>query len=456
MSGKMQLTAKLDQRLAMSQQLRQAITMLQYNTIELKQYVQQAIETNPLIEIEETDQIESSEDGDDYYTQSSQYTKRTFHEIDENYIENIAAKKSLRDYLFEQTLLCKFTHDQQIIAESIIDAIDDDGLLTMAIDEIADAVRQIIPISSDEVAYVLNAIQHFDPVGVGARDIKECLILQIDQTIPPSEDKETAKRIISYSFEANAINNASKIIKKLGISEQQFLDAMEIIKKLNPNPGQQYSTELNHNIEPEIYVKKIKDKWCAFLADSILTHVKINKEYQQLISQSKKQQSNNSLVKELQEAQWLLKGLQRRNETLLKVASYIVQVQHAFFEHGPSAMKPLTNADVAQMVDLHESTISRVTSGKYIATPHGVYELKYFFPSQLSQQGNTCSDTAVKELILKIISQESGDNVYSDSDIAELLKDQGIKIARRTVAKYREALNILPSYQRAKLQFSLT
>jgi RNA polymerase sigma-54 factor len=302
---------------------------------------------------------------------------------------------------------------------------------------------------------VLKAIQQFDPVGVAARDMKECLLLQLQYTSPPSAETEIAKKIITYSFEDNAVNNANKIIKKLGITEPQFKSAMNVVKKLNPNPGRQYSNTINNHVEPELYVKKIKDKWQVFLADSILTNVKINKEYQQLIKQSKKLSSQNSLQKELQEAQWLLKGLQRRNETLLKVASYIVEVQYDFFENGAGSMKPLTNADVAQMVDVHESTISRVTSGKYVATPHGVFELKYFFPTQLSQQGRICSDTAVKQLILKIVSQETGEKVYSDSDIAKLLSEQGIQIARRTVAKYREALNILPSYQRAKLQFDL-
>lgn len=458
MSGKMQLTAKLDQRLAMSQQLRQAITMLQYNTIELKQYIQQALEQNPLIEIDET-LHEQHDDESDYYTPSSMYAKRKIYDGDESIIENVAARKSLRDHLYEQTLLCKFTADHQMIAEAIIDAIDDNGLLTMTVDEIAIMLGEdmAVTVTRDDIEDVLQEIQHFDPVGVAARNMKECLTIQIDKNLPRCELTEIAKKIIDYSFESNAINNANKIIKKLGISESNFIDAMNIIKKLDPNPGRQYSTDNNINIEPEIYVKKIKNKWRAFLADSLLTHLKINKEYQILIKQSKRETGQNTLAKELQEAQWLLKGLQRRNETLMKVASCIVEVQHDFFERGPEALKPLTNADIAQMVDMHESTISRVTSGKYIATPHGVYELKYFFPTHLAnQEGSICSDAAVKQLIQQIVSQETGDKIYSDSDIARLLKEMGVQIARRTVAKYREALNILPSYQRAKLQFDIS
>lgn len=461
MSSKMQVSMKLDQRLTMNQQLRQAITLLQYNTLDLKQFVQQFIETNPLIEIEEREAENHPEENENYssydYEQkqpdfakySANYTRTSNAYDDENALENCAIPKSLRSLLLEQTLLCQFDEIEQIVAELIVDAIDEKGYLTMSLEEIQRTIVDVAAPSLELMQNVLKKIQTFEPTGIASRNLRECLLIQIDYLADKNAAWELARKIVDEFFDTISSNNTKKMIKQLGVTTQEYMDAMELIRTLNPNPGGQYSTDSDNNIEPELYVKKIKNEWRVFLTESVLTNIKINNQYKELIKENKRHGSYPSLKRELEEAQWLLKGLKRRNETLLNVGSYIMEMQQDFLEHGHTYMKPMNIIDVAQALNLHESTVSRVTTGKYIATPRGVYELKFFFPSHVSTQtGDECSATAVKAHIKEIIEHENGEHVYSDSEIAEILQKKGINIARRTVSKYRESLNILSSYQR--------
>lgn len=464
-NNKMMLTAKLDQKLAMNPQLRQAITLLQYNTLDLRQYIQQYMEKNLFLDVEENDasnQIESDADDDvdsssfQGETQFNQKSSNHFNHSDrfsqnENYLENYAVPKNLRDYLKDQTLLCKFNPIEQHIAEAIIDAIDDEGYLTMSLVDIQHALEVLGPPSIDTIESVLSFIRTFDPIGVGAKDVKECLTLQLENLPIKNQIWQTAKEIINKYFEKVSFTETKKIMSELNITKEQFEQAKSLISLLDPKPGLKYSSDMDINIEPDLYVKKVKNTWQVFLANNILTSIKINDQYQSLIKKNKEHESYEILNKELQEAQWLLKGLKRRNETLLKVASYIMHLQKDFLEHGPSSMKPMNILDVSQALDLHESTVSRVTTGKYIATPQGFFELKYFFPSHVgTQSGESCSNTAVKQYIKEIIQAEK-DHIYSDGEIAKILKQKGINVARRTVAKYREALKILPSNQRSKV-----
>jgi RNA polymerase sigma-54 factor len=454
MSTKMLLTARLDQRLVMSQQLTQAITLLQYTTLDLKQIVKQYIETNPLIDVDEHEPEEQTHADENQSFQHSaasrkisRYNKDNVQ--DDNTLENYSIPKGLREHLLEQTLLCKFNPLEQQIAEGIIDAIDENGYLSMSADEI----QQILQTADASlVETVIKKVQSFEPPGIACRDMRECLSLQLQFLAPKDDTHSLACDIISHHFELLALRNVKVLVKKLGVNQEQYNAAMALIRSLNPKPGLQYSNEIEHNMEPELHIKKIKDKWCVFLNESILTNVKINQTYHEAIKSNRKHASYEALSKELQEAQWLLKGLQRRNETLLKVATHIIKLQHDFIEHGQAFMKPMNIIDVSQALELHESTVSRVTSGKYISTPRGVFELKYFFPSYvLTESGETCSDTAVKEFIKEIIGREAMEHkYYSDGEIAALLKEKGIHIARRTVAKYRDALRILPSQQRAQ------
>lgn len=464
MSNKMLLTTKLDQRLVMSQQLTQAITLLQYNTLDLKQLVQQYIETNPLIELEEIESTDTpevsgstssleNEELSQLFKYSAEINRVHRYDNDESTLENYSTPKSLRDHLLEQTLLCKFDLKQQTIAESIIDAIDDCGYLTMSPAEIRSTLIDLGPPDLELIISIIKKIQTFDPAGIAALDLRECLLIQLNHS--PNKDKtwEIAQACIEQFFDLLADNNSKKLATKLSVSAAQLNQALMLIKTLNPKPGLLYSTENHFNVEPELYVKKIKSVWKVFLSESILTNIKLNNQYHDLIKQNKSHESYAGLNKELQEAKWLLSGLKRRNETLLNVATHIMKLQKDFLDYGQSFMKPMNIIDVSQALNLHESTVSRVTTGKHIATPRGVFELKYFFPSYvLTDNGAACSDTAVKEMIKEIIDQESSGHIFSDSEIANLLKEKGINIARRTVAKYRDAMKILPSYQRAQLQ----
>lgn len=453
MSTKMLLTAKLDQRLVMSQQLTQAITLLQYNTLDLKQLVQQYIETNPLIDVEEVEAENTAALDDDQYAQyTTDSAKASYVYKDDNALENYSSPESLREHLIEQTLLCKFDKIEQLIAEAIIDAIDENGYLTMSLPEIQQSLANLGPPSINSIESILKVIQTFDPLGVGGSHARECLLIQLYALPEKTHSWEISRAILEEHFEMLSYNN-TKLIRQLNTTQEQFTQALMLIRSLNPKPGLAFLNETNICIEPELYVKKVRSSWRVFLTESILTNIKINQQYQDLIREHKKHDSYEALHKELQEAQWLLKGLKRRNETLLNVATHIVKMQKDFIEHGQSFMKPMNIIDVAQELNLHESTVSRVTTGKFIATPRGVFELKYFFPSYvLTDSGDSCSDTAVKEFIKEIIAQENAKHVYSDSEIAGLLKQKGINIARRTIAKYRDAMKILPSYQRAQLQ----
>ena len=463
MSTKMQVTMKLDQRLMMSQQLRQAIALLQYNTLDLKQLVQQHVETNPLLEVEETEAENHSEEDEDFQVSSNSseeqsqsgsfsanLSKRGQAYEDESTLENYSIPKSLREHLLDQTLLCRFSELEQLIAIAIIDAIDENGYLTMSLDDIQKTIVTSEPIENAMLETVLKTVQTFDPVGVASRDIRECMLIQLASFSQQDQTWENARKIItSEYFEDFATSNEKKMIKHLGLSCKEYTAAMALIRTFNPHPGDQYSSEVEINIEPELFVKKIKIGWQVFLADSILTNVKINGQYQAVIKQNKKHSSYQALKQELEEAKALLNGLRRRNETLLLVAMYIMEFQSDFLDLGHTYMKPMNIVDVAQSLELHESTISRITTGKFIATPRGVFELKYFFPSHVfTNTGEACSAIAVKAHIKEILNQETSEHIYSDSEIAALLEKKGINIARRTVAKYREAMKILPSYQR--------
>ena len=460
---KMQLTARLDQRLTMSQQLRQAIALLQYNTLDLKQIVQHHLENNPMLELEEpesapsenerseTDSNQHDKSAVQDYTASMRNVSRGNDYNDDSSLENYALPQSLREHLLEQTLLCNFNDIEQSAAVAIIDALDECGHLTMTLAEIAATLQQPETISVELMTTILKKIQTMDPVGVGSHDVRECLLIQLEMLPEKSSSWRIAKNILLYCFDHMATYNLKKILKQLSVTMEEYGAAIALLREMHPHPGLLYTNEREVTVEPELYVKKIKGEWRVFLADSILTNVKINQQYQQLLKKNKSHQSYDALNKELQEAQWLMKGLERRNKTLLSVASYLVEVQKDFLDHGHMYLKPMNIIDVADALSLHESTISRVTTGKYISMPRGVFELKFFFPSHLkTQSGVDCSDTAVKAYIKEIIDHEIPAHALSDSEIAELLGEKGIKIARRTVAKYREAMKILSSYQRAQ------
>ncbi len=453
----MALTTRLDQRLMMNQKLKQVITFLQFTTQELKQQIKEIIETNPLIEIceetEDSEEAQSLEEGEweINYAHSQKSTSYVDSSHDE-YIQNLPEIKTLRSSLLEQTLNCHFDNDEQMIATMIIDAIDDDGLLMMEIDELyemAFAQDVIKDISTEKIMNVLSVIQGFEPLGIAARSIKECLLIQLRFKNDGREEFDWARKMIEVeALSLNTIDFKS-LSKSTGLTQQQLTAALNIIKNLDFHPAKSFNDHRNNVSDPELYTRKIGNKWQAFLTDSILTKLDINKHYKSLIKKNSRDKAYKSILNQLQEASYLVSGIKRRNDTLLSVANYIVSAQADFLESGSVGMKSINLAEVAEALGFHESTISRITTGKYISTPHGIFELKYFFPSQVStESGSTRSSTAVKTLIKEIIDHETPDSTHSDDDIALMLKEKGINISRRTVTKYRESLEIPTSYLR--------
>lgn len=445
----MLLTTKLGQKLAMNPQLSQVITLLQYTTLELKQEISNIIEKNPLLElVEEESDDNEPEEGDWHVAGQSGKSTYTSESLDQ--LENVANDESLRDYLIKQTLNCHFDEIEQVLAEAIIDAIDDNGYLSMNMAEIVSAIPNNEQVSQENFESVLKAIQQFDPPGIAARDTQECLLLQLEIIEPRTEKHDFAKKIISTNTLDLDQFDLKYLSKVTGLTDKEVNEGLRLIRTLDFHPGMSFSQQQDLIMDPELYIKKVNGKWKVYLSNSILTRLEVNKQYKALIKQNSRDKAYKTVLNQLQEAQLLINGIKRRNDTLLSVATYLVEKQYDFFDVGKSALKPMTMAEVAFDLDFHESTISRVTTGKYIATPQGTLELKYFFPSQIkSTIGDNKSSTAVKILIEQLINKEESGNVYSDDQIAIMLKEQNINISRRTVAKYREEMNIPSSYMRA-------
>lgn len=487
---KQSLDLKLGQHLTITPQLQQAIRLLQLSSIELQQEIQEALESNPLLEEKEDDlpdtkndngleQDETSSDSEiqptDFEMEQSTLNDTdnndadweegfdTFHtstiraEHNDSYTDIDARNSSpltLQDHLHWQMQMTQFSSTDVQIAMALIDAINEDGYLTSKLGDI----KQILDsddhqIELDEIEAVLHQIQNFDPLGVGARDLSECLLLQLRTLEPNIPDLDNARRLATQqNLALLASRDYTQIRRHLKIGEVELQQAIELIQGLNPRPGSALQASQATYIVPDIVVKKIKGVWRADLNMEVSPRLRINSYYKKLIHRGDTSSDNKYLQEQLQQARWFIKSLNSRNETLLTVARNIVDRQRAFFDHGPEAMKPLVLHDIAESVSMHESTISRVTTNKYMLTPKGVFELKYFFSSHVSTiGGGTCSATAIRSLIKKLVENEKTSKPISDSKIAEILEGQGIQVARRTVAKYRESMNIPPSNQRKSL-----
>ncbi|HEX9625426.1 MAG TPA: RNA polymerase factor sigma-54 [Acidiferrobacterales bacterium] len=503
---KQSLDLKLGQHLTITPQLQQAIRLLQLSSLELQQEIQEALESNPLLEeIDEesgaksesegeslngqsddsaTDNVEGDEPGDsgeervqeDYAGEASEERVQEDYAGDawedtfdtpasiadrpgnrDDGLPDIDTRNSapltLRDHLLWQMQMTQFTPRDVQIAMALIDAINEDGYLRAGTEEIQQALGADDPVEADEIEAVLHQIQNFDPIGVGARSLSECLLLQLkamDADIPYLEEARLLAR--SEHLDLLAARDFKALRRVMKLKPEDLQPAITLIQHLNPRPGSSIQANQASYITPDIVVKKFRGVWRAELNGHVTPRLRINNQYERLIQRGKDSADNKYLQERLQEARWFLKSLSSRNDTLLKVARAIVDRQRAFFDHGPEAMKPLVLHDIAEVVEMHESTISRVTTNKYMLTPRGIFELKYFFSSHVSTaDGGTCSATAIRSLIKKMIEEETTTKPISDSRIAELLAEQGIYVARRTVAKYRESLNIPPSSQRKSL-----
>jgi len=368
-----------------------------------------------------------------------------------DYLAQQSDGETLQSYLSWQANLGHFSDEDMAIATAIIDSISKDGYLT---DELGDIVMAVNnpEVGEEEVEAVLHRIQSFDPPGVAARDPRECLLIQLRQLPPDTPELATALRLIEDHFGLLAAQDEAQIRRRMKIGAEQLQAANALIRSLNPRPGTAIASESASYIEPDVFVFKRNGQWRVELNPDAAPRLRVNSEYAGLIRRADNSNDNTTLKNHLQEARWFIKSLQSRNDTLLRVASKIVEFQLGFFEHGPEAMKPLVLRDIAEVVEMHESTISRVTTQKYMHTPRGTLEFKYFFSSHVSTAGGgEASATAIRALIKKLITAEKPAKPLSDNKIAAILEDQGINVARRTVAKYRESMAIPPSNERKRL-----
>ncbi|MFQ0994729.1 RNA polymerase factor sigma-54 [Gilliamella sp. BG2] len=470
---KTSLQLKVSQQLSMTPQLQLAIKLLQLSTLELQQEIQTALENNPLLEVDdqydevnvkqndEAENIDTREaldskeipddipldaSLDDIYSAGTPSGTNSDYRNDELPIYQGETHETLHDYLEWQLELTPFSDTDRAIAVSIIEAIDERGYLTVSTEEILEEQGND-EIEIAEVEAVLKRIWNFDPIGVGARSLQECLSIQIQHLDTPP----LVKQIIDNYLDLLAIRDYRNLKKVLNTTDEQLKEAVDFIQRLQPYPGDLVNTASPDYVIPDVMVKKVQGKWVVYLNSDTVPSLRINQQYADMAKLAN--ESDGQYIRShLQEANWFIKSIENRNETLLKVSQFIVEHQQAFFEHGAEYMKPMILSDVATAIDMHESTISRVTTQKYLHCPSGIYELKFFFSSHVNNDsGGEVSSTAIQALIKKYISAENSKKPLSDSKLVSMLEEQGIIIARRTVAKYREALSIPPSSQRKQL-----
>ncbi len=480
---KLSVGLKVANSLSLTPQLQQAIRLLQLSSLELEQEIQIQLDSNPLLEkIEEESLTESlstlenkeSDDlttelnanhlpddlpvdteWDDVYThQSTALATPEFEERE----DNRQVQLSLKEHILEQVNLLHFSKIDQLIAYCIVDALDDKGFLDAEIEEIILAAQQLLnemdieeEIEEDEVLVVLKYIQRLDPLGIGSRNLAECLKIQLEFLPKDVEYLNEAKNLLQY-YELLIANDLNKLLKQTGLTKDQLKFAINLLKTLKPYPGMDFDKQESDYQIPDVVVSKKDLHWQVQLNPDVLPKLRINSFYSSMIRRADQSEDNLYLRNQMLEAKNFIKSIDERHKTLLKVASCIVEHQKAFLEIGPEAMKPLVLRDVAEEVELHESTVSRVTTNKYMLTPRGLFELKYFFSSHVgTTAGGEASSTAIRAMIKKLVANENPRKPLSDNVIATLLKDEGIEVARRTVAKYRESLHIPSSSERKVL-----
>ncbi len=513
---KQSLQLKIGQQLAMTPQLQQAIRLLQLSSLDLQQEVQEALESNFMLEVEDSnDPQEHSDEGentpqetealiqavdtalaqDDAAAESSgtiakeeqqvdfqesqtdipeelptdsQWdeifdtpvihasttpSSHAFNNQDNDFLEQTQSEtQNIRDYLREQINLMRLSDEDTEIAEVIIDSIDDSGYLTAEISELLSNFDEQSEIGEAELMAVLHMIQQLEPAGVGARNIQESLQIQLNQLPEDTPWLAEAKHLVKRYLHLLSSRDFNHLKRRMKLSEEEMIAVIKLIQSLNPRPAGQISTEKTQYIVPDIIVKKVNGVWRAELNPDLIPNLTINQHYLQLSKTVRNEADISSMKEHIQEARWFIKSIQSRHETLLKVARCILEFQQDYFNYGEEYMKALVLADVAKKVDMHESTISRVTTQKYMHTPKGIFELKYFFSSHVSTaSGGEASATVIRAIIKKLIESENKRKPYSDNKLSQLLAQQNYKVARRTVAKYRESLSIPPSNERKTL-----
>ncbi len=470
---------KLGQSLSMTPQLQQAIKMLQLSSMELEQEIQNVLETNPLLERTETSEAELPEteitaeklDNNESLSETIPEELSTDSEWEDtydtewkvsngdgesasDYIEKLHSNaEGLTEHLLWQIDLSNLSVIDKGIAHLIVDYIDDTGLLTESPEAILEALESDLLIELDDVMAVLRFVQHLDPIGVGAKDLGQGLWLQFDYHFPDHPLRKKAKLLLDKNLDLLSKRDYKSIKKEIRLNSDQLDSLIELLKVLNPYPASAFADNNVDYIKPDVYVRKVKGSWVVSHNAETLPEICINQGYADMLSDSSIDDAASDYIKNnLQQARWFIKSLENRNSTILNVAHAIVERQMAFLQYGDEAMKPMVLKDLADQLDLHESTISRVTTRKFLHTPRGIFEFKYFFSSHINTEaGGECSATAIRAMIKKIITAENPRKPYSDNKLTNLLNEQGINVARRTVAKYREALLIPSSHDRKAL-----
>lgn len=487
---KQSIQLRIGQQLTMTPQLQQAIRLLQLSTLELHTEIQNALDSNPMLELGELeaeapdaretgdndrtpepgamdadaplttepaetipDELPVDSNWDDIFdTGATSYSSPGTDERRDNYETVTVSRGGLHAHLNWQLDLTNLSETDRIIATTLIDAIDEDGYMTQDIAEIQRNLSGETEIEPDEIEAVLHCIQQFDPVGVGARNLGECLTLQLAQFDPGTPWLREAGILIRDHLSLLGNHDYSTLIRRMRLAKDDLQHIVHLIQSLNPRPGSPFSAMEPEYITPDVYVTRNEGKWQVELNTESIPKLRINAFYANMVKRANNSKDNTYLKNNLQEARWFLKSLQSRHETLLKVANSIVARQRAFFDYGEEAMKPMVLRSIAEEVEMHESTISRVTTRKYMHTPRGIYEFKYFFSSHVgTEAGGECSATAIRAIIKKLVAAENPAKPLSDSQMASLLAEQGIQVARRTIAKYRESLSIAPSNERKRL-----
>ena len=479
------LQLKLSQHLALTPQLQQSIKLLQLSTIEMQQEIERYLLENPMLERDEESGREnysaaqqfdsparadgereapgaeredgesraerepelpvspSEVDDDRWSSDAGTFTGAGRDEDDDSDAQDIhAGSVSLRDHLGWQLGMTQLSERDRALVRFLIEALDDDGYLSSSLAELLETLPPEYEVELDDLEIALRHIQNFDPTGIGARNPRECLTLQL-KALPEDSVRTLALAIVDKHLDLLAARDFSRIRRLTGCDDAALKAANALITSLNPRPGADFAQAEARYITPDVIVKKLKGKWTAYINPDAYPRLRVNRLYAEILA--KQRRGGGNLNGQLQEARWLIKNIQQRFDTIHRVTQAIVDRQRQFFEHGEVAMRPLILREIADILGLHESTVSRVTSQKYMATPRGIFELKYFFGSHVATDtGGACSATAIRALIKQLVGAEDGKKPLSDSQLSEILGQQGIVVARRTVAKYRESLNIPP------------
>ena len=475
---KQTLQLKLSQQLTLTPQLQQSIRLLQLSTLELNQELEKFLMENPLLERDDVEPessppppngaareeyaaasseapVSDSPAGDtadiDWFTDAPSSAPRRDDGEEAEYPQIAANTPTLGEHLLGQLALIPLSARDKSVVSTLIAALDENGYLSQSLEEIVELLPPELEVGLDELQIGLRHLQGFDPTGVGARTPAECLELQLKALPADTPARALAIGIVHAHLDALAAHDFVRLKRQLHCDDDSLREAQRLIQSLNPHPGSEYAASETRYIVPDVIVKKVKNAWVARLNPDAMPKLRVNRMYAEIL-QSKPHSAGGQMSSQLQEARWLIKNVQQRFETILRVAQAVVERQRHFLDHGEVAMRPLVLREIAETLGLHESTVSRVTTQKFMATPRGIFELKYFFGSHVATEtGGACSATAIRALLKQLVHAEDCKRPLSDSKIAQILSEQGIVVARRTIAKYRESLHIPPVSLRKSL-----